>query len=70
MENKFEEISSMLDGIKGGTSDTGLFDGITNSDSDDSCYDVCINSCPKNKVGTVLGQKRGIKFPDPILPTT
>lgn len=67
MKSKFEEINSMLDSIKGGQADSGLFSGSTDPQGTRLCSEKCTDDC-KNGVGTSTGTTKGVVLPDPTLP--
>lgn len=69
MKKQFEEISSMLDNVKGGQAGSGLFDGTTEPQGTRICSDNCTDDCKENSIGTSTGTNKGLNFPDkPIIP--
>ncbi len=67
MEKNFDEINSMLESIRGGHVDSGLFGGPTDPEGKRNCIEFCTENC-KNGVGTTVGTVRGTNTPDPGLP--
>lgn len=68
MKKQFEEISTMLDSVKGGQAGSGLFDGTTDPQGTRICSDNCPDNCPENSIGTSVGTNKGLRFPDkPII---
>ena len=68
MNGKFEEISLMLDSIKGGQAGSGLFNGSTDPMAIKNCSEGCITKCPNGSIGTYNGNNNGLVYPDPVVP--
>lgn len=68
MKKQIEEISSMLDQIRGGLSNNGLFPNYTGVDDIEICTLNCPDDCGKDMIGQSIGEKKGNKYPgDPIV---
>ena len=69
MKAKFQEISSMLDQIKGGHTATGLFGSPTEPQGKEICTSKCDKDCKEGCIGTSEGTKHGLDFPEvPTIP--
>ncbi len=70
MKAKFQEISSMLDQIKGGRTAIGLFGSPTEPQDTEVCTRRCTKDCREGAIGTKEGTEHGLEYPDPEIPTT
>lgn len=69
MKAKFQEISSMLDQIKGGHTATGLFGSPTEPQDTEICSRKCITDCKDGSIGTKEGTEHGLNYPEvPTIP--